>query len=351
MVVAIDYGGPGTYVLDGPKSDFGDYRSGNQIRVLLSDDKGKSWRETSARIPMMHEILFKAGKSLYMIGHSGRLLIVRSDDNGESWSEPSVLCSEPRWHQSCTAVDTVGGKVTLVYEKWVGEPHPWPGVGPVLMQAPSDADLTLPSSWKFSELYNPDADMEAARPSGIPVVKAGHPGMLETNVIGMYNEKSPLYDSTGRSLVLMARAHLGVPDIGVMLKGYEREDGSLAIGRFRKNDGELYFVHIPGAEMKFHVLYDPCTRLYWLLHSQMDGIMNPRRRLALSYSPDLLRWTFAGLVATAPVDNAARHYATMIIDGGDLCIVSRSGDLKARTPHDGNIVTFHRVRDFRTLVY
>ena len=105
LVVSVDFGGPGTYILDGPKSDFGDYKAGNQIRIYLSDDNGKTWRETPSRIPMMHEILFKAGKSLYMVGHSGRLLVTRSDDNGETWSEPAVLCPEPRWHQSCTAVD------------------------------------------------------------------------------------------------------------------------------------------------------------------------------------------------------------------------------------------------------
>lgn len=351
FVVAVDYGGPGTYALDGPKSDFGDYKAGNQIRVLLSDDKGKTWRETPARIPMMHEILFKAGGSLYMIGHSGRLLITRSDDNGETWSEPAVLCPEPRWHQSCTAVDVYDGKVTLVYEKWVAEKHKWPGVGPVLMQAREDADLTDPSNWKFSELYNPDDDMEAARPSGIPVNAPGAPGMLETNVIRVHNPANPFYDATGKSVALLARASTGFPDIGVMLKGYEREDGSLAIGRFRKNEGEVYFVHIPGGDLKFHILYDPESRLYWLLHSQIDGRMNYRRRLALSYSPDLLRWTFAGLVAVGPTDHSARHYATMILDGDDLFIVSRSGDEKARTAHDGNIVTFHRVKDFRKLIY
>lgn len=351
FVVAVDYGGPGTYSLDGPKSDFGDYKAGNQIRVLLSDDKGKTWRETPARIPMMHEILFKAGGSLYMIGHSGRLLITRSDDNGETWSEPAVLCPEPRWHQSCTAVDVYDGKVTLVYEKWVAEKHKWPGVGPVLMQAREDADLTDPSSWKFSELYNPDEDMEAARPSGIPVNAPGAPGMLETNVIRVHNPANPFYDATGKSVALLARASTGFPDIGVMLKGYEREDGSLAIGRFRKNEGEVYFVHIPGGDLKFHILYDPESRLYWLLHSQIDGRMNYRRRLALSYSPDLLRWTFAGLVAVGPTDHSARHYATMIQDGDDLFIVSRSGDERARTAHDGNIVTFHRIKDFRKLIY
>ena len=351
FVVAVDYGGPGTYALDGVKSDFGDYKAGNQIRVLLSDDKGRTWRETPARIPMMHEILFKAGSSLYMVGHSGRLLVTRSDDNGQTWSDPAVLCPEPRWHQSCTAVDIYDGKVTLAYEKWVAEPHPWPGVGPVLMQAPVDADLTQASNWKFSELYDPDADMEAARPSGIPVTAPGHAGLLETNVVRVYDPERPFYDSTGRSVVLMARASTGFPDIGVMLRGYEREDGSLAIGRLHKNDGDVYFTHIPGADLKFYVLYDAETQLYWLLHSQIDGRMNGRRRLALSYSPDLLRWTFAGLVAVGPTDHSARHYATMIIDGDDLCIVSRSGDERARTAHDGDIVTFHRVRDFRSLVY
>ena len=351
LIVSVDYGGPGTSVLDGPRSDFGDYKSGNQIRVLLSDDNGKTWRETSARIPMMHEILFKAGKSLYMIGHSGRLLITRSDDNGETWSEPSVLCPEPRWHQSCTPVDIHDGKVTLVYEKWVSDGHPWPGVGPVLMQAKVDDDLTEASSWKFSDLYNPDEDMEASRPSGIPLTDPGKAGILETNVIRVYDEKSPFYDPSGKSVVLMMRASVGLPDIGVMMRGVEKPDGSLAVEKLTKNGREMYFAHIPGADLKFYVVYDPESRLYWLLHSQMDGRMNYRRRLALSYSPDLLKWTFAGLVAVGPADNAARHYASMIIHGDDLLIVSRSGDERARNSHDGNLVTFHRVKDFRSLIY
>ena len=351
LIVSVDYGGPGTSVLDGPRSDFGDYKSGNQIRVLLSDDNGKTWRETSARIPMMHEILFKAGKSLYMIGHSGRLLITRSDDNGETWSDPSVLCPEPRWHQSCTPVDIHDGKVTLVYEKWVSDGHPWPGVGPVLMQAKVDDDLTEDSSWKFSDLYNPDEDMEASRPSGIPLTDPGKAGILETNVIRVYDEKNPFYDPSGKSVVLMMRASVGLPDIGVMMRGVEKPDGSLAVEKLTKNGREMYFAHIPGADLKFYVVYDPESRLYWLLHSQMDGRMNYRRRLALSYSPDLLKWTLAGLVAVGPADNAARHYASMIIHGDDLLIVSRSGDERARNSHDGNLVTFHRVKDFRSLIY
>ena len=350
FVVAVDYGGPGTGALDGPKSDFGDYPAGNQIRVLLSDDRGVHWRETSARIPMMHEILFKAGESLYMIGHSRRLLITRSDDNGESWSTPAVLCAEGRWHQSCTSVDVYDGKVTLVYERWISDGHLWPGVGPVLMQAPVDSDLTLVSSWKFSELYDPDPVMEAARPAGLPLDEEGRPGMLETNVVRVHDPARPFYDSLGRSVVLLSRANVGMPDIGVMLRGRELEDGPLVIDRWPRKSGEVLFAHIPGGHLKFHLVYDSVSGLFWLLHSQSDGLSNERRRLALSYSPDLLRWTFAGLVAVGPTDHSARHYATMIIDGDDLCIVSRSGDEHARTAHDGNIVTFHRVKNFRGLI-
>ena len=105
LVAAVDFGGPGTAILDGPRSTLGDYPSGNQVRVLVSDDRGETWRETGARLPMMHEILFRAGTSLYMMGHTGKLVITRSDDNGETWTAPSVLCDRPRWHQSCGTVD------------------------------------------------------------------------------------------------------------------------------------------------------------------------------------------------------------------------------------------------------
>jgi len=79
--------------------------------------------------------------------------------------------------------------------------------------------------------------------------------------------------------------------------------------------------------------------------------MSNRRRLALSFSTDLVNWTYAGMVAVGPCDNGSRHYATMKIQGKDLIIVSRSGDSNASTAHNGNIVTFHRVKNFRKLVY
>ena len=74
IVAGFDLGGPGTEKLAGPRSDSGDYPCGNQLRILLSDDGGASWRESASRLPMLHTMLFRAGKFLYAIGQSGRLV-------------------------------------------------------------------------------------------------------------------------------------------------------------------------------------------------------------------------------------------------------------------------------------
>ena len=41
----------------------------------------------------------------------------------------------------------------------------------------------------------------------------------------------------------------------------------------------------------------------------------------------------------------------LVIDGENLCVLSRSGDSRAHSAHDGNLITFHTVKDFRKLVY
>ncbi len=60
---------------------------------------------------------------------------------------------------------------------------------------------------------------------------------------------------------------------------------------------------------------------------------------------------FAGLVATGASAGEGRHYASMAIDGDNLCVLSRSGDRRAKSAHDGNLITFHTVKEFGKLVY
>lgn len=97
IILTVDYSGPGTPFLDGIRSREGDRDTGNQVRVYISDDNGQSWRETGARIPMTHQMFFKAGKNLYLMGNDHNLVISRSEDNGETWSETHVINDKEVW--------------------------------------------------------------------------------------------------------------------------------------------------------------------------------------------------------------------------------------------------------------
>ena len=114
------------------------------------------------------------------------------------------------------------------------------------------------------------------------------------------------------------------------------------------------------------MLYDAPSERFWLLSTQaIDSMTRPaalppdrynlpnneRRRLQLHFSRNMVDWCFAGLVAAGPVERASRHYASMVVAGDDLVVLSRSGDEQAKSPHDGNLITCHRVRDFRGLLY
>ena len=129
---------------------------------------------------------------------------------------------------------------------------------------------------------------------------------------------------------------------------------------------KLVFLPMPGGQMKFYVKYDEVTKLYWLVSSQATDTMrrveylpenrynipcDERDRLVLHFSKNMVDWCFAGLVAKGDDSGQSRHYASMDIDGDDLIIASRSGDEDAYDAHCGNILTFHRVKNFRDLVY
>ncbi|MBP7934527.1 MAG: hypothetical protein KA354_07740 [Phycisphaerae bacterium] len=124
------------------------------------------------------------------------------------------------------------------------------------------------------------------------------------------------------------------------------------------------FVPLPGGQLKFPILYDEQTRLHWVVSNQATDSMTradrrpadrfaipnqERHRLQLHFSKNCVDWVFAGLVTRGKSAKQARSYASMVIDGGDLMILSRFGDENAKSAHDGNLITLHRVREFRKL--
>jgi hypothetical protein len=78
---------------------------------------------------------------------------------------------------------------------------------------------------------------------------------------------------------------------------------------------------------------------------------NERRRLQLHFSRNMIDWCFAGIVDIGATERSSRHYASMAVHDRDLIILSRSGNEKAKSAHDGNLITLHKIKDFRSLIY
>ena len=380
LVASFDLGGPGTPKLEGPRSGPScDGGTGNLCKVFISDDHGLNWRHTGD-FPMLHARPFEAGKNVYLLGHCGELKIAVSRDGGESWSEVTTLNDQEKWHQAPCAVDYRHGNVYLVMEQVIPGAT-WPGVAPVLMRGDCRADLTKQENWTFSNpLYFKDFAGTLPAANGVPFYRTGRqtpegpqfrfcgdPGVLESHVLRIYDPGHSFYDPDDRRVMILMRCHTGLTNIGCMAQGMEMPDGTLKLtGLTTPGGAPLAYASLPGGHMKFHIVYDEVTRLYFLVSSQSTDSMtrpqllgqeryglpdNERHRLALYFSCNLFDWCFAGMVAIGSTPRCSRHYASMIIDGQDLLILSRSGDENAVSAHNGNMLTLHRVPDFRNLVY
>ena len=342
----------------------------------------------------MHARPFIAGNKLYILGHANNLMIIQSDDDGETWSDPVKLTKGQFWHQAPCNVHYANGCVYLVMERRITfDITTWPvgELAPVLMRAPEDSDLTRIENWTFASelsfrdvLPNVEND-PSIEFSGIPFFDAPYPhgfdpapdrncapiGWLETNVVQFLDPDHLWNDPTGRTFHLWMRAHTGGTGYACIAKVVEQgeQPGTgemLTQLEIAPSGKKILYIPFPGGQMKFHVLYDSISHLYWLLSTQATDSMihpekmsperfsipnNERRRLQLHFSRNMVDWCFAGMVAIGPAENASRHYASMVIDGEDLAILCRSGDENAQSSHDGNLITFHRVINFRSLIY
>lgn len=384
LVASLDLAGIGLADLPGTK---GKYRtSGNLVqgKVFTSDDHGQTW-EHRADFPFRHARPFEAGDAVYVIGEDPDLCIIRSVDGGQTWSPSVRLSRNEYWHQAPCNVHYANGAVYLVMEKMV---HPdiesWPVsiFAPVLMRGDLNKDLSLPENWTFaSTLSFRDAVKKPLDMFGVPFFTSlkskshfpapGRPmapmGWLETNVVQFTDPSHYWHDPKGKTFHLWMRAHTGGTGLAAIAKVVENDDGSMNTMLEQVPSGKtMLYVPCPGGQMKFHVLWDEPSERFWLLSTQATDSMtradrlpadrfelpnNERQRLQLHFSRNCIDWCFAGLVATGDSHNESRHYASMTIDGDHLHIASRSGDHRADSAHNCNLITFHTVKNFRDLVY
>ena len=147
----------------------------------------------------------------------------------------------------------------------------------------------------------------------------------------------------------------------------------------------VQFYPMPGGQNQFKILYDKKSGLFWTCSTMVPDPYQPpdpladrgfsgtpgnmRRILMLNYSIDGLNWFQAGCVAMSKNPLESFHYSSQVIVGDDLLVLSRSSigaanqyrdytwnsgvaSGKAKLPynnHDSNMITLHRVKNFRWL--
>lgn len=383
LVATMDLGGPGVEDLFyGHSFERGERGYSWVGKVFTSDDSGRTWMHRT-NFPFMHARPFIAGNSLYVLGQANDLIIIRSDDQGKSWSDPVKLTEGQKWHQSACNVHYANGNVYLVMERQVYfDIQGWSvsAIAPILMRGPINTNLTQRESWTFaSELVFRDI-IDSSGLMGIPFWKIGNVdptgkvnrnmapmGWLETNVVQFVDPDHIWHDPSSHTFHLWMRAHTGGTGYACILKVTENKDGTMTTSQESvPSSRHIVYVPCPGGQMRFHICYDEKTKLYWLLSTlawdsmtrpeklpstRYDLPNNERQTLALHFSKNMIDWRMAGVVTQGNSTKESRHYASMVFDGDNLLVLSRSGDHRAKSAHDGNLITFHRVKRFRDLIY
>lgn len=359
-------------VIDQPRSATDAGVKGYIGRVILSrsDDGGETWKVLDSDLDfgqrMIGGALFVHENALYMfvspIGNDGVILVAQSNDEGSTWSDWVEVLRIPR--QVSSTLEDTGMRPTTYDDPGWSEGQKWISYlqqsmvikngrlyfaasertqDMAIVSCNLNNGLLNPESWMISETVHATPPNELKSQGGLIT---GGMGTLEGNVIEINGQ-----------LRLLARQ---------VVERYRTSDIAAVFDvNIDSGTPELSFVQfypIPGAHGLFKIVYDDQSRLFWMASNlesnSQDWVTCPsgshrgrdRRFLMLWYSLDALNWFPAGCIAAAEKNRQTFNYPSMIIDGDDLALVSRTTfDAENYTSHDADLVTFHRIRNFRSL--
>ena len=322
----------------------------HQMEVQVSDDGGQNWKLVST-LDMTWGTIFAVEDDLYAIGSRRQtrdIVVAGSSDGGKSWTDERTLL-EGRHHTSATNIVVRDGYVYKAYETCppTGR-HTWQSL---VLAGDLSANLLNASAWRMSN------------PVSFPPV----PDVLTQHKYEWSNADQVPEDSFLEGNVVDVRGDMRVM-LRTMIDGHST--GSIASVGQLEDDGSdiryrfLQLYPMPGAQCKFHILYDEKSDLFWTAANiatdpwqdreplRAMGFSGPpgneRRILMLQYSLDSLNWFQAGCVAMSRNPTESFSYASNLVVEDDLLILARTSQ-NGLNQHDTNLITLHRVRAFRDL--
>lgn len=327
-----------------------------EIETLFcaSSDDGATWHPQGS-VKLGDGLTFvHQGKLYHLCNRPGRrdIVLVKSDDEAKTWSEPVTLFEGSFWNTFTPHV--VRGDTLYWALGASNEAGNFNRIGSRTVVVAGDLSATYlmrRTAWRISPYLTYPGTPQGLSASVFPHRRPdGGDHWLEPNIV----------EVGGRLRVLLriridsqATAHMcAVCDVD--------DDGQHIDYKFTQ------FYPMPGAQGYFHIVRDQQTGYFWTAVNMptksqdadwgrelnargfLGNPGNERRFLILLYSVDALNWFQAGCVAKWPSPLQGFQYAAPLIDRDDLLITSRTAKNR-KNQHDNDLLTLHRVRNFRSL--
>jgi len=325
-----------------------------QTEVKVSTDGGQTWA-LRGQTDIIWPSLFVHGDALYMIGNrrkSREVVISRSLDGGRTWADEVTLFAV-RSHNAPTTVTFQNGYVYRAFEtipftgRSGGGRSSWESF---VVAGDLAADLLDPAAWRISPTLRFPGTPRPLNSRAYPAEPNNTEDCwIEGNVISVQGQ-----------LRTMLRVHLqGRATVGMAAICNLDDDGESMDYRFDQ------FCPMLGGQCKFHIVFDEVSQLFWTCVNPVTNTFSPvdehlaaagfkgppgneRRILWLLYSHDAENWFGAGCVAMSHKVSDSFSYSSQLIVGDDLLVLARTS-VNGLNQHDTNLITLHRVANFRRL--